>query len=115
MLFYLLFLILIILPFYHCFYHKHPKLAYQYNYNKLNPIYTRNQIQDSSKDKIDSPLIPIQSNISSNDLTLDFSQLQPFLKIAIPFFKEDEIARNSLLSVSITYKSDITISYIEYL
>ena len=33
------------------------------------------------------------------DLKLALYQLEPFLKIAAPFFKEDEVARNSLIGV----------------
>jgi ABC-type uncharacterized transport system fused permease/ATPase subunit len=33
------------------------------------------------------------------NLTIGISQLQPFLKIAIPFFKEDIVARNSLIGL----------------
>lgn len=33
-------------------------------------------------------------------LSLDFSQLKPFLRIAIPFFKEDEVARSSIIGVT---------------
>lgn len=35
----------------------------------------------------------------TESLSLDFSQLKPFLKIAVPFFKEDKVGRDSLLGV----------------
>eukprot|EP01038_Epipyxis_sp_PR26KG_P014535 gene14535-19517_t len=40
-----------------------------------------------------------QTRKSYENLTIGFSQLQPFLKIAIPFFKDDEIAKKSLIAV----------------
>lgn len=48
--------------------------------------------------------VTVNSDISQTDdlsknLTLGLSQLKPFLNIAIPFFKEDAKARNSLLGV----------------
>ena len=47
-------------------------------------------------------LIPKYTNDLSrpkSNLTLDLSQLKPFLKIAVPFFKEDKTARDSLIAV----------------
>jgi hypothetical protein len=41
-----------------------------------------------------------KSEFEQNELSLGFSQLKPFLKIAIPFFKEDEVARSSLVAVA---------------
>ena len=46
--------------------------------------------------------IKVQTNTDDDllkNLTLGFSQLRPFLNIAIPFFKEDVKARNGLLGV----------------
>ena len=41
---------------------------------------------------------PVKNNVT--DLALDFTQLEPFLKIAVPFFKQDKVARNSLIAVT---------------
>lgn len=43
-----------------------------------------------------STILPPKSNVSEA-LTVDLSQLKPFLKIAVPFFKEDKNARDSLI------------------
>ena len=40
---------------------------------------------------------PKTSNFT--DLQLGLSQLKPFLNIAVPFFKDDKTARNSLIGV----------------
>jgi len=39
------------------------------------------------------------SGISSDSLVLGLKQLEPFIRIAVPFFKEDKKARESLISV----------------
>lgn len=54
---------------------------------------------DNYKDN-NSSLTDISSDALLKNLTLGFSQLRPFLNIAIPFFQNDEKARRSLLEVS---------------
>ena len=57
-----------------------------------------------SRSKLHTRSIAILKGVASNDelskersnLKLDISQLKPFLKIAVPFFKEDKPARNSV-------------------
>jgi hypothetical protein len=40
-----------------------------------------------------------QEEGEQKELLLDFAQLQPFLKIAVPFFKNDKRARESLIGI----------------
>ncbi|KAJ1379392.1 hypothetical protein B484DRAFT_412382 [Ochromonadaceae sp. CCMP2298] len=60
-------------------------------YTKTTPIRPSTRLRDSD-------ILPAGEN--TTDLALGFAQLEPFLKIAVPFFKEDKTARNSLLGVT---------------
>lgn len=55
----------------------------------------------NQKDKVvtSSTALSPSTNESSTDLQLGFAQLEPFLKIAVPFFQQDEKARNGLVAV----------------
>jgi hypothetical protein len=55
-----------------------------------------------------SPESESQEDEQGPDLKLALGRLQPFLKIAIPFFKEDEVARNSLIVKSSSSRKSLT-------
>lgn len=52
---------------------------------------------ESASGNIDVAPLPTSNG---SQLALGLSQLQPFLKIAVPYFQKDETARNSLIAVS---------------
>ena len=55
---------------------------------------------DITKSTTAPPLqVPNSESSKLETLSLGFSQLLPFLQIATPFFKEDKVARNSLIGV----------------
>jgi putative ATP-binding cassette transporter len=77
------------------------------NHQRLAPLIRRSRLplDQNSVDQLDGVippkalLPPKNESQSSADLQLGFSQLQPFLKIAVPFFQNDEKARNGLIAV----------------
>jgi vitamin B12/bleomycin/antimicrobial peptide transport system ATP-binding/permease protein len=63
--------------------------------------------------KVSSNANPTSSSNNSSNLSLGLSQLQPFLKIAVPYFQNDTTARNSLITLSALtlFKSGISVAF----
>jgi len=65
-------------------------------------LHFKNTATTNKKEIIPLTDVVVQSNATAaikDNLKLDFSQLKPFFKIAVPFFKEDKPARDSLIAV----------------
>eukprot|EP01041_Mallomonas_annulata_P005519 gene5519-11125_t len=64
-----------------------------HSYSKSSIYMTKSGIDPSKT------VIEVTASESITNISMGFSQLRPFLQIAQPFFKEDEVARNSLIGV----------------
>lgn len=69
------------------------KKIFQPASSRLTEEVLEGEVVNNREDKTDNDRDP------QDMLTLSFSQLRPFLNIAVPFFKEDEKARASLIGM----------------
>lgn len=76
-------------------------LGYALPGRSLHPLRAATtSLSTTNANNVPQPTQPSNQTADIHDLALGWKQLKPFLNIAVPFFKQDKTARNSLLALS---------------